>query len=77
MTITNESIETKNNSIASHAFMYLGMLYEMGFLSEGFSANLASERFLSRMRSQMYFDIGFIQEASIANVTSVHSLLFS
>lgn len=57
--------------------MNLLVLNEMRFLSEGFTAHVASKRLFTCMRSQMYLDIALVEEAPITDLASVHRFLLA
>lgn len=49
----------------------------MCLLSKRFSADLTLERFFSRMRSQMNFDIRLVEESAIADSAPMDRLLLA
>lgn len=63
--------------IPAYSFVNLLMLDEMGFLSEGLAADLASKRFFPGVRSQMHLDIALVEKASITYRAPVHRFLFA
>lgn len=57
--------------------MNLRVFDEMRFLTESFAAHFAPERFFAGMRTQVDFDVGLVEESSIADVAPVYSLFFA
>lgn len=57
--------------------MYLRVLDEVRLLTERLAAHFTSERFLACMRSQVYFDVGLVEEPSIADRAPVDGLLLA
>lgn len=57
--------------------MYLRVLDKVRLLPEGLAAHLTTERLLSRVRSQVNFDVGLVQESSIADRAPVYGLLLA
>ena len=51
------------------------MLQEVGFLPESLRTVFALEWFFSRMRPQMYLDVGFVEESAVTNLTMMHHFL--
>lgn len=57
--------------------MYLRVLDKMRLLTEGLATHLTTERLLSRVRSQVNFDVGLVEEPSIADRAPVYGLLLA
>lgn len=64
-----------HRSITSDALVNLLVLYEVGFLPEGFGANLAPERLLAGVRTKVDLDVALVQKATIADGAAVNRLL--
>ena len=55
--------------------MNLNMFEKMGFLTECFATCVTFERLLSCVCPEMNLDIGFIEEATIADIAAMNGLL--
>lgn len=64
-------------SIPAYSLVYLRMLDQMSFLSEGFRAHVTSEGLLACMRPEMNFDVRLVQEASVTDGAPVDGFLFA
>lgn len=64
-------------SITATPLVYLGVLDQVRLLSECLTAHFASERFLPCVCPQVNFDIGLVEETSIADGTPVDGLLLA
>lgn len=51
------------------------MFYQMGFLTESFSADLAAERLFAGVRSKVNLDIALVQESTVADGASMYRFL--
>lgn len=63
-------------SVTPNSLMYLLMFEQVRLLSKRFGANITTERFLARMRTQVDLDVALIEKTPITYTTPMHGLLF-
>lgn len=65
----------EGSSVPPDAFVDLLVFQQVCFLSERLRARVAPERFLPRVRPQMYLDVALVEEPPVADAAPVHRLL--
>ena len=64
-------------SVPTDSLVDLHVFQQVGFLAEGLGAGVAFERFFSRVRPQVDFDVGFVEESAVADVAPVDGFLLA
>ena len=64
-------------SVPTDSLVDLHVFQQVGLLAEGLGAGVAFEGFFARVRPQVDFDVGFVEESAVADVTPVDGLLLA
>ena len=65
------------SSVSTDSLVNLHVLQQVRLLAERLGARVALERLLARVRPQVHFDVGLVEESAVADVATMHRFLLA